>query len=101
MKQTAYDELVRIKGMLPVKKIQLGNYDVYISDGFCPKGDFEESASHYKTGYGFGRDNEIYIAEHYTTKFLSGATPVERMKDCEKRAMEMLANFKETGCLKQ
>ena len=101
MKRTAYDELVRSKGMLPVKKIQLGNYDVYISDGFCKTGDAEEPASHYKTGYGFGRDEEIYVAEHYTTKFLSGITPVDRMKDCEKRAMEMLENFKETGCLKQ
>ena len=101
MRREKYDELVRNKGMFPVKIIQLGDYEVFISDGFCSQGDDEESASHYKTGYGFGRGDEVYIAEHYTIKLFSGITPVDRMKDCEERALEMLTNFKESGCLKQ
>lgn len=101
MRKSKYEEFVRFKNMLPVKTIKHGKYEIYISDGFCPHGDHEELNSHYKTGYGLGRDDKIYICEHYTTKMLSGETPEERIKSCEERAMKQLAYFKETGCLKE
>lgn len=100
MKVRKYEELVRLKNMLPIKKFEQENYDIYISDGFCT-GDSEELAAHYKTGYGFGRGDEVYICEHFTTKMLSGQTPAERMQQCEDRALEQLVCFKETGCLKE
>ena len=101
MKKEKYEEFVRYRNMLPVKRMKHGKYDIYISDGFCPRGDSEELSAHYKTGYGFGRGNEIYICEHFTTKMLSGETPEQRIKSCEVRAMEQLVHFKETGCLRE
>lgn len=94
-----YESLVRSKGMSPLDKKKVGEYDVYISEGFS-RADTDHNEPHYKTMYAYGKDGEVYVGEFFTTPILNGSTKEKRIKETIERATEMMAPMKEAGCLK-
>lgn len=100
MKVGDYEKLIRKKGMKPVKKLQRSDYNIYISEGIHSKGDQDDPGPHYKTMYAFGTGEKLFLAEFYTTPLLQGSKREDRIKEAEERALDQLAAFKETGCLK-
>lgn len=101
MNISEYESFVVSKKMRIVKRQPVDDYEVYISDGFS-QGDRDERLPHYKTMYAVAYNPEfIRIGEFFTTP-ITFPYPLrdDRIKETLERAIEMIENFKETGCLR-
>jgi hypothetical protein len=96
-----FEDLVAHKKMEIVRRAKHGDYEIYVSEGYC-SGDRDEPKPHYKTMYAISYDPEnISVGEFFTTPILFPIQPKEeRINETIARAHEMCGALRETGCLK-
>lgn len=101
MNITKYEEMIVSKKMKIVSRQKIDDYEIYISDGFS-SGDRDERLPHYKTMYAIAYNPEfVRIGEFFTTPItFPYMLRDDRIKETTARAIEMIDNFKETGCLR-